>query len=206
MGPTVGFGAEQISAFERFLAYGPIGIVGLTLILAVIGLLVRDLDERRFTLIKYVLVTGVVSLVALLVAEFMAVDHEHQLSVRISPLDNASERDTFPEPIIIIDQAEVDRASPISVAKDVSMIVDISRAIRALEQANEVVQQATASSNEATELLGTIAERLSALENDLALAQSSGGTETVRLATGLSKSLNSISGELAVVEPIAPAD
>jgi hypothetical protein len=187
-----------------FLDYGPIGIAGLSLVLAIVGLMSANLDENRFKLLRLVLFFGAFSLVTLLTAEFMQVDAEHEMKVRVVPHDNDSQDDTLPAAFVQVNEVEIDRGAPYDVDQDIIVSVDVTRAIQAVAEAQAQTAVAQASVNESTDALDRILSRLTEVESvldeaqsDLSDAQSSGGLETLRLSNSISTSLEEISRTIA---------
>lgn len=199
-------GEGEIGQLRLFLDYGPIGIAGLSLILAIIGLMSANLDEYRYKLLRLVLYFGAFSLVALLIAEFMKVDAEHELRVRVVPHDNDGARNALPEAFVQVNLDEIDRSQPYAVIDDVIVSVDVTRAIEAIEQAqtSAAIAQASAEESQAdveqaqadvarsSEALNAIIQRLDEVESVLNEAQSEAGIETLRLANSLSGSIDDI--------------
>jgi hypothetical protein len=187
-----------------FLDYGPIGIAGLSLVLAIVGLMSANLDENRFKLLRLVLFFGAFSLVTLLTAEFMQVDAEHEMKVRVVPHDNDSQDDTLPAAFVQVNEVEIDRGAPYDVDQDIIVSVDVTRAIQAVAEAQAQTAVAQASVNESTDALDRILSRLTEVESvldeaqsDLSDAQSSGGLETLRLSNSISTSLEEVSRTIA---------
>jgi hypothetical protein len=187
-----------------FLDYGPIGIAGLSLVLAIVGLMSANLDENRFKLLRLVLFFGAFSLVTLLTAEFMQVDAEHEMKVRVVPHDNDSQDDTLPAAFVQVNEVEIDRGAPYDVDQNIIVSVDVTRAIQAVAEAQAQTAVAQASVNESTDALDRILSRLTEVESvldeaqsDLSDAQSSGGLETLRLSNSISTSLEEVSRTIA---------
>jgi hypothetical protein len=197
-------GEGDIGQLRLFLDYGPIGIAGLSLVLAIVGLMSANLDENRFKLLRLVLFFGAFSLVTLLTAEFMQVDAEHEMKVRVVPHDNDSQDDTLPAAFVQVNEVEIDRGAPYDVDQDIIVSVDVTRAIQAVAEAQAQTAVAQASVNESTDALDRILSRLTEVESvldeaqsDLSDAQSSGGLETLRLSNSISTSLEEISRTIA---------
>jgi hypothetical protein len=197
-------GEGDIGQLRLFLDYGPIGIAGLSLVLAIVGLMSANLDENRFKLLRLVLFFGAFSLVTLLTAEFMQVDAEHEMKVRVVPHDNDSQDDTLPAAFVQVNEVEIDRGAPYDVDQDIIVSVDVTRAIQAVAEAQAQTAVAQASVNESTDALDRILSRLTEVESvldeaqsDLSDAQSSGGLETLRLSNSISTSLEEVSRTIA---------
>jgi hypothetical protein len=197
-------GEGDIGQLRLFLDYGPIGIAGLSLVLAIVGLMSANLDENRFKLLRLVLFFGAFSLVTLLTAEFMQVDAEHEMKVRVVPHDNDSQDDTLPAAFVQVNEVEIDRGAPYDVDQNIIVSVDVTRAIQAVAEAQAQTAVAQASVNESTDALDRILSRLTEVESvldeaqsDLSDAQSSGGLETLRLSNSISTSLEEISRTIA---------
>lgn len=184
--------SENITAYERFLEYGPIGLAGLTLVLSVSAILARDLNDNQFKILRLVLITGFASLVSLLVADFISVDDTHDMRVTIMPLDVQNQIGVFPEPLVKVDEVEIDRKIPHPVSDDFFVTVDVSLAISA-------VQSAISEANRSVDVLESVSDRLSELEADLEAVKSRSGIEGLRVATSLSQSLQSINLEAAAL-------
>jgi hypothetical protein len=197
-------GEGDIGQLRLFLDYGPIGIAGLSLVLAIVGLMSANLDENRFKLLRLVLFFGAFSLVTLLTAEFMQVDAEHEMKVRVVPHDNDSQDDTLPAAFVQVNEVEIDRGAPYDVDQNIIVSVDVTRAIQAVAEAQAQTAVAQASVNESTDALDRILSRLTEVESvldeaqsDLSDAQSSGGLETLRLSNSISTSLEEVSRTIA---------
>ena len=172
--------------------------------MAIVGLMSANLDENRFKLLRLVLFFGAFSLVTLLTAEFMQVDAEHEMKVRVVPHDNDSQDDTLPAAFVQVNEVEIDRGAPYDVDQDIIVSVDVTRAIQAVAEAQAQTAVAQASVNESTDALDRILSRLTEVESvldeaqsDLSDAQSSGGLETLRLSNSISTSLEEISRTIA---------
>ena len=186
-------GSDEITALQRFLDYGPIGIAGLALVLAVFGLIAKDIDENRYKLLRLVLIVGAFSLVAILVADFMKQDHRHDMRVSVWPLDGDVESENFPSPLVKVDQVEIDRTQPHTVEDDFIVTVDVSRAIKAVEDA-------LGAATRTTDALNSMLSRLDEIEADLHEAQASSGVEALRLAKSVSGNISALSSQYSTDE------
>ncbi|MEM6408988.1 MAG: hypothetical protein AAF700_11290 [Pseudomonadota bacterium] len=176
----------QIGAFRLFLDYGPLGLSGLTLVLAVFALVTVNLDDNRFKLLRLVLISGIISLLALLFADYMAVDPRHEMRVGVWPLDGDAESEIFPVPLVKVDEEEIDRSLPYIVADDIVVSVDVSRAIAVIEEAQGQITKSA-------EVISEILEKIETVEGSLRQIQLNAGTEGLKVARELSSSVNSIS-------------
>ena len=133
---------QQISALEKFLAYGPIGLAGLMLVLVIIAILARETTARQSGLLKFFMVVGGICFLASTAAEFFAVKSSHRLSVLVAP-QNLGDQTAFPKPILRVNGERL-VGNVFDVSGTVSLLVDVTNSVGAFQTVSANADQATA--------------------------------------------------------------
>lgn len=186
--------AEGLFAGSRtLLELGPIGLAGLTMVLAVIGLMNRELSVNQFRLLVSVLACGFLSLVALLVHDYATSDTTHEMSVRVSPIDNDTALESYPDAKVLVDQVEIDRSEPHIIDDNFVLIVDVNRAI-------EEIRFARSQQEELSRSVADIQAALLQLEQRIDEDQQSGGIEQLRLTRDYEQDVNEILRSVSTID------
>ena len=124
----------QISAFENFLSYGPIGLAGLMLVLVIFALLLSDMSEARSSLLKFFMVIGGLCFAAVLSAQFFERDSEHNMRVNVLPTNLHTRAHAAP-PALLVNGQSFDPSQAHVVAQDFVVIIDLSEGLSSAEAA-----------------------------------------------------------------------
>ena len=126
-----------IDAFSRFLNYGPIGLAGLMLVLAIVGLSVRNLTETRERLLRTFLYVGAFCFIAAL--GFQAIRGRYELSLMVYP--NDLDGSVLPPPATSINGTKIDKGTKYTISSDITAVVDVTRAFDLAKAASQELQQ-----------------------------------------------------------------
>jgi hypothetical protein len=134
MTPAVITAAIDPSAFQGFLAYGPIGLAGLLLVLVVTALSLRwNMNDASARLLRLVLFVGAFCFVAALVAQHFTPpapgpSEAHVLGLSVFP--NGLEGSGLPPARVTINSQEVPQPiTKYKIESDVNAVVDVNRAV-----------------------------------------------------------------------------
>lgn len=120
--------AENLNSFSSFLAYGPIGLAGLMLVLTIIALSLRTMTESRERLLRQFMYVGAGCFFVAIAANFFGVAGKYPLHFQVYPLDLGEKR-ILPAPIIKANNTVIDGNRTYMVRSEVTASVDVSDAM-----------------------------------------------------------------------------
>lgn len=132
--------AETITAFEQFLAWGPIGFAGLMLVLVIFAMVTSKLTRLKAMMLSFFMIIGAGCFGAALYFDSIENTGEHRLVLSVLP--NDIDESGFPPPAIKVNGQAVDRADDMIITGTTLLQVDVNRAIRALQEADRQVEEA----------------------------------------------------------------
>ncbi len=208
------FGAEQISAFERFLEYGPIGLAGLMLVLVVVALALRELTPIKAGLLKFFMAIGAACFAILLAADVFVAPREFQMNVSVVP-SNLEAVGHAAAPALQVDGVELDPDASHAVDDDFAMLIDLNATVEAAEaemdrvrgelQADLADLQASAAREHSAmqarlDAVSTKLEAFQAIQDLLSrMSSSADGVEDLRLSRELDRELSAFIADLSSV-------
>lgn len=142
---------ETITALSGFLKYGPIGLAALMLVLVVIALWMKDLDERKSHILERFMYVGLACFTLSIAANFFARGGEYPIHFSVIPHD-AGSSSTLPRPIIKINNTKLNDPTYV-VSSEITAVVDVTDSVAiAAKIETENRKQAAALSKQAAAL------------------------------------------------------
>jgi hypothetical protein len=172
---------ETITAFERFLAWGPIGLAGLMLVLVIFAMVTSELTKLKAILLSFFMVVGAACFGAALYFDSIDNGGEHNLVLSVLPNDIVESG--FPPPSIRINGQLIDREEEAMVIKGTTILqVDVNRAIVALREADEKIEMVVAEASEVRQDLEIVSTTARTLEREVSLkeVELADATQTIR--------------------------
>lgn len=138
-----GVSPETLDAFRKFLEYGPIGIVGLMLLLVIFAIMLKDLTPALERTLKTFMIVGVICFGAALAAQVYA-PSGGTYPLHFTVLPNDLDNSVLPPPLIKINGARVDPRRAYVVSGESTAQIDVSRALDQAARADRTIRIQTA--------------------------------------------------------------
>lgn len=158
---------ESISALEKFLSYGPIGLAGLMLVLVVLALSFRELTPQKASLLKFFMVVGGLCFGAALLAQTLQGKSSHPLTVVVAPND-LGQANSFPPPIIRFNGKKISRTEPMIVGNSATLLIDVTDALGIYKTVSNQNEQKDVALKEAAELTDQLNNSVATLKRSVA--------------------------------------
>ena len=119
--------SETISTLSGLLKYGPIGLAALMLILVIIALAMKELDERKSHILERFMYVGFACFALSVSANYFARGSEYPIHFSVIPHD-AGSKSTLPRPIIKINNTKLDDPTYV-VSSEITAVVDVTDSV-----------------------------------------------------------------------------
>jgi hypothetical protein len=125
---------DLLEGAVEFLKYGPLGLAGLMLVLLIVALQIKKIEEGRERLLRQFLYVGAFCFVVASVFAFLPQysGASHVIHLRVDPIDMGEKR-KLPAPIVTMNGAKLKEPFDYPVVSEVTAIIDVSDAINFVE-------------------------------------------------------------------------
>ena len=152
---------ETVSSFASFLAYGPLGLAGLMLVLTITAL-AMTINPARERLLRQFMYVGSACFIIAVAANFFSVIGKYPLHFQIYPLDLGQKR-ILPEPIIKVNNSLIDAQRTYLVSSEATASIDVSDAMNYTNDVRMRAEQMQASLSTISQNLTPSLDRLQSI-------------------------------------------